>query len=157
MGADTSAGRKNCKLMFLHLYELSACDLQQVAEGHQQDAASLHDDPSKSPGRSAWALPHILPCICNAGECCTLVPSNHAGVLADRVMLQLAKLIKFPESHSAGISIIASVLSQNLPESFFPAPGIADANVDGYKTEVLPSLQVRQLICCALVTMTNLA
>ena len=60
-------------------------------------------------------------------------------------------------ANSAGISIIANVLSQNLPESFFPATGTDEADADGYKMEVLPSLQVSQLICCALVAVTELA
>lgn len=54
-------------------------------------------------------------------------------------------LLNRSSAFCVGIRIITSVLTQDLPPSFFPVGGVAEADADGYQVEVLPSLQVWQL------------
>jgi hypothetical protein len=49
----------------------------------------------------------------------------------------------------AGVRVVQDVLSNSLPDSFFPGP-MPFSNRDGYTLQVLASVQVRCSLCCTL-------
>ena len=89
---------------------------------------------SLSQYENAWGLPHVLACVCCKGKNLRkTMSSDRRSCPADM------------SGTPAGIEIIRSVISADLPRSFYPDFRPSDPDPDGYSVEVLPSLQVNTL------------
>lgn len=114
--------------------------LQQVLETVQHGGpvvlSKSPDLASLSQYENAWGLPHVLACVCRKGKTPSITKLL-VTIEAVHTATRMSGLLV-----AAGIDIIRSVVSADLPRSFYPSFRPSDPDNEGYSVEVLPSLQV---------------